>query len=211
MLRRIVYLARFETECHRCPPRVFLPPPAGWIDERATDAAARLAWPERCDGADAGAGLDVRVFFLPAFRLLRAAPGTRGDGRGGRCQCSVPAGDDPVLCRAGNAAGQVHPADPVHLHLRDHARAAAAVWLAGQPASTAGFPAGGVWLFHRHPAAVLWRVRQRCGRAWHGLLPVADGVQPVRGGGVLELHGRHLHQCAGQGVLRLHRRGRHRC
>ena len=42
-----------------------------------------------------------------------------------------------------------------------------------------------------------------------GVLPLVSGVQPVRGVGVLELHGRHLQQRRGAPVLRLHRRRRH--
>ncbi len=155
------------------------------------------------------AAVGVRLLLLPAERLLRAAAGARGDGGVQRCAGGLPARHDRVLRRARPGAEGFHPAGAVHLHLHHHAAVAAGLRLAGQPVSASRVPAGGLRLLHRHAAAVLRAVRQRDAGTRDGLLPVDRGVQPVRGRGVLELHGGCLQQCRSAQVLRLHRRGRH--
>src|SRR6478735_1762224 len=116
----------------------------------------RTHWPiPGCVRRIPAAAVVVRLLLLPAQRLLRAAPGARGDGRLQRRRRRVPAGDDRVLRGPRHPAEGTDPAGVVYLHLPDHAGAAAGVWRAGQPVPAAGVPAGGVRFLHRHLAAVL--------------------------------------------------------
>ena len=52
--------------------------------------------------------------------------------------------------------------------------------------------------------------RRRAGDRRAGVLRLGQRVQPVRGGGVLVVHGRSVHRRAGQAAVRLHWRRRHR-
>ena len=157
----------------------------------------------------AAAAVVVPVLLLPAQRLLRAAPGARGDGCLQRYRGGVPARPDRLFRRPWRGPGRVHAAVHLHRGVPDHAAAAAGLRLAGEPFRPARVPAGDLWFLHRHPAVVLRHVRQRRGRARAGLHPLDHGVQSVRRSRVLELHGRRLQQRRGEEVLRLHRRGRH--
>ncbi len=134
--------------------------------------------------------LGLRVFLPPAGELLHPAARARRNGH----------------CRRHRQA-----AVGVHRHLRRHAGRRAAVRLHHFPPAAAALSAAGVRLLHAQSAAVLWRLPGRGlarGRG-AGFLHLGQRLQPVRGVGVLELHGRHIQQRAGQAPVRPDRRRRH--
>jgi hypothetical protein len=138
-----------------------------------------------------GGASPVLVFcgFLPAAgRLLRAAAGTRGNGR---------------RDRAGQAAMGIHP-DPCR-----HAGHRPALWLGSGPAAAPG--SAGERLRHHCPGAgrlsgldCRWRFTGRGARS----LCLGQRLQPGRRLLVLDRHGRQLRACAGAAPVRHDRRRR---
>ena len=145
----------------------------------------------RAAGGGAGAAAVLRLFLLLAGRLLRAASAARRDGHRERRPASAMA---------------------VQRHLRRHARGRAGVRMGrGAPAAPTFCPAGVSVLRAQHPDLLrAVHVRGGAHRRRARLLHLGQPLQPVRRLGVLERHGRPLHQRAGTAPVRLHRCGRQR-
>ena len=137
-----------------------------------------------------GAFVVVRLLLLLAHRLLHPAPPARRDGHRRRCRQLAVA---------------------VHRDLRRHARRRAGLWAHRGALPEARIRPPGLLVLHRQHRDLLRAVhpRRRHGNRLRRprLLRVGQPVQPVRGVGVLEFHGRYLPHRTGAAPVRLHRGG----
>ena len=152
-------------------------------DDVERNAGAALARARGCgaSGRDTGAALVIRLFFLPACGLLRAAAFAR---RNGRCE------------------RRAQPAVTVYGDLRRDAGRSACVRRGGRALAAPALHSAGLPFFCRQHrdllAAADFRRRQDSCRA--RVLRLDQRVQPVCGVGVLVVYGRPVHERAGQAV-----------
>ena len=164
--------------------------------EALTGAMTMLQrWVRARDAGDAararGGAVVVRLFLLAARRLLRAAAAARPDGHRRR---------------------RAEPAVAVHRHFRRRCSSrsrSTAHWSRKLPRARF-IPI--VYHFFVANLALFWLLLTLGvgdGDRGAGVLRLGQRVQPVRGRGVLVVHGRPVHRRAGQAAVRLHRRRRH--
>ena len=129
----------------------------------------------------------LRLLLHTPSGLLRATTAARSDGHRRRCQSATM---------------------DVHRYLRHAARGAAALRCAGLESDAGTLHPGSLPLFRRQSRPVLATADRGRRDGYRGarLLCLGQRVQPLCRRGVLVVHGRSLHQRAGQAPVRIHRR-----